>query len=85
MAPGFNGKNDVLSLDDLFSVLLDTIPHLKRTTLYNCLRRHGVHNFPKEKKEREKQEFKEYKIGYFHVDTAEIKTAEGKAYLFVAY
>lgn len=73
-----------LSLDDLFVVLLDTIPHLKRTTLYNCLRRHGVQTLPKEEKERKKQEFKEYKIGYFHIDTAEIKTAEGKAYLFVA-
>jgi transposase InsO family protein len=73
-----------LSLDDLFVVLLDTIPHLKRTTLYNCLRRHGVHTLPKEEKTRKKQEFKEYKIGYFHVDTAEVKTAEGKAYLFVA-
>ena len=73
-----------LSLDDLFVVLQDSIPNLKRTTLYNCLRRHGVSTLPKEEVTRQKKEFKEYKIGYFHIDTAEVKTEEGKAYLFVA-
>lgn len=28
--------------------------------------------------------FKTYPIGYFHVDIAEVQTAEGKLYLFVA-
>lgn len=64
--------------------MLDSIPHLKRTTLYHCLRRHGVQTLPKETKKKAKAEFKEYKIGYFHIDTAEVKTEEGKAYLFVA-
>ena len=31
-----------------------------------------------------KQKFKEYPIGYFHVDIAEIRTLEGKLYLYVA-
>jgi hypothetical protein len=31
-----------------------------------------------------KQPFKRYPIGYFHIDIAEVRTAEGKLYLFVA-
>ena len=31
-----------------------------------------------------KQKFKSYPIGYFHIDIAEVQTAEGKLYLFVA-
>ncbi len=30
------------------------------------------------------QKFKRYPIGYFHVDIAEVRTEEGKLYLFVA-
>lgn len=39
---------------------------------------------PKETLQKKKQAFKDYQIGYFHVDTAEVHTGEGKAYLFVA-
>ena len=31
-----------------------------------------------------KKKFKAYPIGYFHIDIAEVQTAEGKLYLFVA-
>jgi hypothetical protein len=31
-----------------------------------------------------RQEFKRYPIGYFHIDIAELRTNEGKLYLFVA-
>jgi hypothetical protein len=31
-----------------------------------------------------KRKFKAYPIGYFHIDIAELRTAEGKLYLFVA-
>jgi hypothetical protein len=31
-----------------------------------------------------KKRFKAYPIGYFHVDIAEVQTAEGKLYLYVA-
>ena len=30
-----------------------------------------------------KQRFKRYPIGFFHIDIAELRTAEGKLYLFV--
>ena len=29
-------------------------------------------------------EFKAYPIGYFHIDIAEVQTAEGSSYLYVA-
>ena len=31
-----------------------------------------------------RQKFKRYPIGYFHIDIAEVRTEEGKLYLFVA-
>jgi len=31
-----------------------------------------------------KRKFKAYPIGYFHIDIAEVRTAEGKLYLYVA-
>jgi hypothetical protein len=31
-----------------------------------------------------KRQFKAYPIGYFHIDIAEVQTAEGKLRLFVA-
>jgi hypothetical protein len=31
-----------------------------------------------------KKKFKAYPIGYFHIDIAELQTAEGKLYLYVA-
>ncbi len=37
-----------------------------------------------ENQKREKKAFKAYQIGYVHVDISEVKTEEGKAYLFVA-
>jgi len=74
-----------LPLDDLLLVLRESIPNLTRSNLHRCLKRHGVSRLPKpDKKETPKKQFKAYEIGYFHIDTAEVKTAEGKAYLFVA-
>jgi len=31
-----------------------------------------------------KKKFKDYPIGYFHINIAEVQTAEGKLYLYVA-
>jgi hypothetical protein len=43
----------------------------------------GSVDFDDEKK-REKKKFKSYPIGYFHIDITEVRTEEGKLYLFVA-
>ncbi len=31
-----------------------------------------------------KKKFRQYPIGYFHIDIAEVRTEQGKLYLFVA-
>ena len=73
-----------LALDDCFVALRDQIPALSRSNLYRCLRRNGLNVLPKEETEkRPVQKFKDYPIGFVHIDIAEIRTEEGKAYLFV--
>ena len=73
-------------LDDVLYSLQDTIPHLTRSSLHRCLKRHGCSVLPKKQTElsAQKKKFKQYPIGYFHIDIAEVRTAEGKLYLYVA-
>jgi transposase InsO family protein len=76
-----------LPLDDVLYSLQDTIPHLTRSSLHRCLKRHGCSVLPKSvdnPANLKKKKFKEYPIGYFHIDIAELRTAEGKLYLYVA-
>jgi transposase InsO family protein len=75
----------LLPLDDCLYALQETIPHLSRSGLHRCFKRHGISRIPDENGEPKKrrQKFAEYKIGYFHVDIAELQTAEGRLYLFV--
>ena len=78
-------KHTLLPLDDCLYVLQPTIPHLTRSSLHRCLWRHGISRLPEavgDKPNRKK--FKAYPIGYVHIDIAEIQTAEGKLYLYVA-
>jgi transposase-like protein len=74
-----------LPLDDCLYALQATIPHLTRSSLHRCLQRHGISQLPKVEGEASpRRKFKAYPIGYFHVDIAEVRTAQGKLYLFVA-
>jgi transposase-like protein len=78
-------RHTLLPLDDCLYTLQPTIPHLTRSSLHRCLQRHGISRLPDvdgDKPDRKK--FKRYPIGYFHIDIAEVQTAEGKLYLFVA-
>src|SRR6185437_15019604 len=78
-------RHTLLPLDDCLYALQPTIPHLTRSSLHRCLKRHGISRLPQvENESAEKRKFKTYPIGYFHVDLAEVRTAEGKLYLFVA-
>ena len=53
--------------------------------MHRCLQRHGVSRLPDiEGDKPAKKKFKSYPIGFFHVDIAEVQTAEGKLYLYVA-
>jgi transposase InsO family protein len=78
-------KHTLLPLDDCLYALQATIPQLTRSSLHRCLERHDVSRLPEVEGDKPKRrKFESYPIGYFHVDLAEVRTAEGKLYLFVA-
>jgi hypothetical protein len=78
-------RHTLLALDDCLYALQAAIPHLTRSSLHRCLQRHGISRLPGiEGDKPSKSKFKNYPIGYFHIDIAEVQTEEGKLYLFVA-
>ena len=78
-------KHTLLPLDDCLYALQATIPQLTRSAMHRCFQRHGISRLPDLDGQRPaKKKFKVYPIGYFHVDLTEVRTAEGKLYLFVA-
>ncbi len=91
-------KHTLLPLDDCLYALQATIPHplagrrlpaiaewLTRSSLHRCLQRHGISRLPDVEGDKPaKKKFKRYPIGYFHIDIAQVQTAEGKLYLTVA-
>ena len=77
-------RHTLLPLDDCLYALQATIPHLTRSSLHRCLQRHGISRLPDVEGDKEaKKKFKSYPIGFFHIDIAEVRTKEGKLYLFV--
>ena len=77
-------RHTLLPLDDCLYALLPSIPKLTRSALHRCLQRHGISRLPDVEGDKPKrQRFKRYPIGYFHIDIAELQTAEGKLYMFV--
>jgi len=78
-------RHTLLPLDDCLYALQPSIPRLTRSSLHRCLQRHGISRLPDVEGDKPaKKKFKRYPIGYFHIDIAEVRTAEGKLYLFVA-
>ena len=78
-------RHTLLPLDDCLYALQPTIRHLTRSSLHRCLQRHGISRLPEVDGDRPKRRaFKDYPVGYVHVDFAEVRTEEGKLYLFVA-
>jgi len=77
-------RHTPLPLDDCLYALQATIPHLTRSSLHRYLQRHGISRLPDVEGEvSAKRKFKPYLIGYFHIDIAEVRTVEGKLYMFV--
>ena len=83
-------RHTLLPLDDCLYdclyALQATIPQLSRSALHRCFQRHGISRLPlsEEGQSPPKKKFKDYPIGYLHVDFAEVQTEEGKQYLLVA-
>jgi hypothetical protein len=77
-------KHTLLPLVDCLYALQATIPYLTRSSLHRCLKRHGISRLPEIAGDKTtRKPFKRYPIGYFHLDIAEVRTEEGKLYLFV--
>jgi transposase InsO family protein len=78
-------RHTLRPLDDCLYALQPTIPALTRSSLHRCLQRHGISRLPGAEGEGAvRKRFKAYPIGYFHLDIAEVRTEQGKLYLFVA-
>jgi len=78
-------KHTLLPLDDCLYALQATIPNLTRSSLHRCYQRHGISRLPEVEGDKPaKKAFKAYPIGFFHIDIAEVHTAQGKLFLFVA-
>ena len=78
-------RHTLLPLDDCLYALQPTLPHLTRSSLHRCLQRHGISRLPDVEGDKPgKRKFKAYPIGFFHIDIAEVRTGDGKLYLFVA-
>jgi transposase InsO family protein len=77
-------RHTLLPLDDCLYALQPSIPHLTRSSLHRCLQRHDISRLPEVEGNKPKKKFKRYPIGYVHVDIAQMRTAEGKLYMFVA-
>ncbi|MFG1269831.1 IS481 family transposase, partial [Xanthobacter versatilis] len=84
MAVAFR-RHTLLPLDNCLYALQASVPHLTRSALHRCFQRHGISRLPEVDGEKTaRRAFKPYPIGYFHIDIAEVRTEEGKLYLFVA-
>ena len=78
-------RHTLLPLGDCLYALQAPLPHLTRSSLHRCLQRHGISRLPDvEDGNGLKRKFKNYPIGYFHIDIAEVRPAGGKLYLLVA-
>ena len=78
-------RHTLLPLDDCLYALQALPPDLTRASLHRCLQRHGISRLPDMDGDKPKRrKFKRRPIGFFHIDIAEVRTEEGKLYLFVA-
>ncbi len=77
-------QQTLLPLDDVLGCLRDTIPNLSGSALHRCLQRHGISRLPVEEIKEPRKRFKTYEIGYVHVDSAELRHADGKLIMFLA-
>lgn len=77
-------KKTLLPLDDIFIALKNEIPAISRSNIHRLLQRNGISQLPKDEKTTKKEKFKEYSLGFVHIDTTEIRIGKDKLYIFVA-
>ena len=78
-------------LDDLTFIVTHFLPHLNRDAVYRVLRAEGLNRLPPTERDRKPhRDFKEYEIGFVHVDVKhlpKLRDRDGvgrKRYLYVA-
>jgi len=77
-------KHTLLPLDDCLYALQASIPHLTRSSLHRLFQRHDISRLPSVEGDKPKKGFREYPVGYIHIDIAEVRTEDGKLHMFVA-
>lgn len=77
-------EHTLLPLDDCLYALQAQIPHLSRTSLHRCLKRHGISRLPVDAQPEVSPESLLASLGHLHVDSATIRTADGAHCLFNA-
>jgi transposase InsO family protein len=78
-------RRTLLPLVDGLGCLRESIPKLSRSALHRCLVRHGISRLPNDEESASRRKrFAETKIGDVHIDLCELRSAEGKTYLFLA-
>jgi hypothetical protein len=77
-------QKTLLPLDDVLGCLKDTIPNLGRSALHRYLQRHGISRLPIEETAEKRKRFKTYEIGYVHIDSCELRHADGKLIMILA-
>jgi len=77
-------QKTLLPLDDVRGCLRGAIPNLSRSALHRCLQRHGISRLPVEETKDKRKRFKTYEIGYVHIDSCELRHADGELIMFLA-
>lgn len=78
-------RHTLLPQDDSPYALQESIPYLSRSALHRLFQRHGISRLPDIAGDKPKRsKFKRYPIGYLHIDIAELRTDEGKLWMFAA-
>ena len=77
-------RHTLLPLDDCLYALQATILRLTRSSLHRCFQRHDISRLPEVEGGKPRKVFKDYPIGYFHIDIAGVRTEEGKLCMLVA-
>jgi transposase-like protein len=78
-------RRTLLPLDDVLGCLHDAIPKLTRSALHRCLVRHGISRLPQDENTSSKRKpFKDTKVGYVHIDSAQSRSAQGETHMVLA-
>lgn len=77
-------EHTLLPLDDCLYALQAQIPHLSRSSLHRCLRRHGISRLTEIGGKSALDEGETAPLGWLHIDMSEVWSADGIHFLFNA-